>query len=469
MKRSIRETVIRKWDRVTEKETEFMKKKIFFRKSLTAILLAFGITLTGCGSSGGSGSSSNTAEKPQYSTNITNLSENVEKISIPDTSMTLNHGQALSRSGIILLQKMMEQDGDKNGNYVISPISIQMALGMTASGSDKGSKTQKELMEVLMPGTNEEPSALNNEMASFAKRMQDSEDAEWHVANSVWVNNNGRVKLRDSFVKDTTNYYAAELYSAPFDASTVEAINQWVKKNTKERIPEIIKEISPEARIALVNALSFDGEWAEQYEEADIAENQTFHNADGTEAKTTMLCGTEGRAIKLAGGLGFIKPYRGYQYSFVGILPPEGMSTEEYLKKIASDTTGFSDAYLNADSSRDVIVKMPEFKTEYGKEMNDVLKALGVTEAYTDDAKFDAMVTDDSMPVKIGTVIHKSMIEVDRHGTKAAAATIVMMDEMGAVMMEEPYMVTLDRPFIYAVVDNETGVPVFLGAQNSME
>ena len=202
-----------------------------------------------------------------------------------------------------MLQKVVELSKDKNGNYLISPISLQMALGMTATGSDKGSTTQKELMNVLLPGTGKDPSSLNKQMATFAKRMKNSKDVQWNVANSVWVNNNGEVKLRDSYVKNTTNYYAAELYAAPFDDSTVKAINDWVSKNTKKRIPKILNEISDDARIALVNALAFDAAWATPYDKSQEMKNQTFTNSDGTKSKVTMLTSGEQKAIKLAGGL----------------------------------------------------------------------------------------------------------------------------------------------------------------------
>ena len=70
--------------------------------------------------------------------------------------------------------------------------------------------------------------------------------------------------------------------------------------------------------------------------------------------------------------------------------------------------------------------------------------------------------------VWIGKILHKTHIEVDRKGTKAAAVTAVEMDlAMAALPMEEHY-ITLDRPFVYAIVENETGYPMFLGTQNSM-
>ena len=441
-----------------------------------ALTLTLGFLLAGCGNNqeGTTGTQSNNTtvvkpDKPAYSAGVTNLSADVTKIDVPATDMAATHGNALSRSGVLILQKLMEQDNDGNANYLVSPISMQMALGMTATGATAGSDTEKAMMSVLLPGTTDNAAALNREMATVADRMLNAEGVSWNVANSIWVNNSGEVKLRDSFVSDATNYYAAELYSAPFDQSTLDAINGWVKENTRDRIPTIIERLPKDALIALVNAMAFDGEWENEYDEDHILEKMKFTNADGTDSEVTLLGSTEHRAIHLAGGLGFIRDYKGGQYSFVGILPPEGVTTEKYLSDILSGKEDFAEQFLNAEDKK-VYVCIPEFKTEFGKTMDDTLKALGMEIAYSDFAEFGAMVTDESAPLKIGTVTHKTMIEVDRKGTKAAAATSVIMTKANAIAEpEESYTVTLDRPFVYAIVDNATGVPVFLGAQNSMK
>ena len=441
-----------------------------------ALTLSLGFVLSGCGkeqenTSGtqGNGTTVVTPDKPTYGAGVTNLSADVTRIDVPAADMEAAHGNALSRSGVLILQKVMEQEKNGNANYLISPISMQMALGMTATGATAGSDTEKGMMSVLLPGTAENAAALNKEMATFANRMLKAEDVSWNVANSIWVKNSGELKLRDTFISDATNYYTAELYAAPFDSSTLDAINGWVKENTRDRIPTILERLPKDAMMALVNALAFDGEWEEEYDAEDIREKITFTNADGTQSEVTMLRSKEQRAIHLAGGLGFIRNYKGGQYSFVGILPPEGVTTEKYLSDILSGKESFAEQFLNAESKK-VYVSIPEFKTEYGKTMDDVLKSLGMEKAYTDFAEFGAMVTEDSQPLKIGTVIHKTMIEVDRKGTKAAASTAVIMTKATAVMEpEETYTVNLNRPFVYAIVDNATGVPVFLGAQNSME
>ena len=137
------------------------------------------------------------------------------------------------------------------------------------------------------------------------------------------------------------------------------------------------------------------------------------------------------------------------------------------MAKILSEKTSFASQFLSADSAK-AQVSMPEFKAEYGLTMNDVLKKMGMEKAFSDTAEFNDMITDDSAPVKIGLVNHRAMIEVDRSGTKAAASTIVGMDKMTAAPSES-FVVCLDRPFVYAIVDLESGVPVFLGVQNSMK
>jgi len=440
------------------------------KRHAVALGVAMALALTGCGSSsdgstsGGSGTV--TPDRVQTDAGIVNLSEQVTRVELPETSMAGEHGTALSRSGFLLLNKLVET-GDANANYLISPISLQTALGMTVTGADAGTDTEKELMAVLMPGVDGKPDTLNAEMATVAKRMQTAEGVSWNVANSIWVRNNIGVTLRDSYISDVTSAYAAELFSAPFDQSTLDALNAWVNKNTKERIPTILDKLDQNAAMVLINALAFDGAWDEPYQDSQISDG-TFTNADGSTSKVTMLGSHEDQAILLDGGVGLIRPYKDNEYSFVAILPPEGMSANEYLSKVVSDGDSFSEAFLNASWSRGVNAAIPEFKVEYGVTMDDTLKALGVKEAYSDSAHFRAMLTDDSKEVKIGTVAHKTMIQVDRTGTAAAAATAVEMRTKGAVMTEPPYQVILDRPFVYGIVDNASGIPVFLGVQNTM-
>ena len=197
-----------------------------------------------------------------------------------------------------------------------------------------------------------------------------------------------------------------------------------------------------------------------------------FTNADRSTSNCTMLSSTEDRYFTLGEGTGFIKPYKGGEYSFVGILPEEGVSPEEYIKDLVKNNEDFSKAVREAEYG-EVYVTMPEFTTDYGNEgMVDVYKNMGMNLPFDQDkADLKGIFTNDSnSKVWIDKIIHKTHIEVDREGTRAAAVTAVEVDTCAAVMpVAEPVVITLDRPFVYAIVDNETGIPVFLGCMNNMQ
>lgn len=445
-------------------------KRRFLRAA--ALILTAGLLLTGCGSiESASGSEQETAEHVEEAVkpNAVDLAAGVQQKKLQNTIMQDTHRKALSASGVKLLQKTMELEGKPNENYLISPVSLQMALGMLATGAEEGSRTEKELMELLLPGENVQPGELNQEMASLAGRMKSSRGADWNVANSVWVNRDGHVKLTENYISDVVSYYGAELYEAPFNSETVGEINGWVNRNTRERIPEILGELNPETAVILVNAMAFDGIWSTPVPESHVKKQADFTNADGSKSKVNMLQCEEEAYIRLAGGQGFLKWYEGGAYAFLGLLPPEGMATGDYLEKISSDKTSLAEAIRDRDSNVIVEAQFPEFKTEYGANMNENLQALGVKRSFTMEAEFGRMITEDSERIAVDQVVHKAMIEVDREGTKAAAATEIAVTE--AALSEEPsrVQIILDRPFIYGIIDMTTGVPVFLGAQNTMK
>ena len=433
-----------------------------------AMTLTLGLLLTGCGESGKTTEKGQSSEPATVMANTVNLAEGVTHKELTSVNMQDPHRKALSEGAVKLLQKTMEIEGNPNANYLISPFSLQMAFGMLTTGADEGSETEKELMELLLPGENAAVQELNEEMATLSGRMRNASGVEWNVADSVWVKKDGNVKLRESYISDVVNYYQAELYAAPFDESTVKEINAWVKDNTKERIPEILNQLDPQTALVLVNALAFDGTWAKPFEDYQVKNNKDFTNADGTKSKVTMLYDEENGYVQIAGGKGFLKWYSDGNYAFLGLLPPEGMTTEDYLKKILADDGNLADSIRNADYDQTLEVVFPEFKTEYGANMNEILQALGVKKAYSPDAEFGKMITEDSERIAVDQVIHKAMIEVDRSGTKAAAATAIAATE-AAIISTDSIRIDLDRPFIYGIIDTTTGVPIFLGAQNTME
>lgn len=447
-----------------------MMKKKFLQMSaiLTAVLTLTACNLTGTGNNNNNTNPSGPVNNGEISTQTVNLCEgkggNEVQIVVPGDTET----KALSSASVKLLSELMK--GNKEGNVLISPASIDFALGMTENGA--ANNTLKQMEQTVNGGIGYEQ--MNGIMAYSSEKMENNTDVNWNVANSVWFRDNGMWDMNDDFLNNVVDYYHSEIYKAPFDTQTLNDINNWVKKETHEMIPEILSDIPDDAQMYLINAIAFEGEWAEKYEEEAIREGMDFTNIDNSISEVNMLCSSENRYFKLAGGQGFVKPYEGYEYSFVGILPEEGQTPAEYLDKLAASGEDFSEAVRNA-AYKDVYVRIPEFDLDYDIELSDAYAAMGMDEPFDPEkADFTKMMSpafEGDFAIWIGRIIHKTHIEVDRKGTKAAAATAVEMDVAGCAPMDEQeiYYVYLDRPFVYAIVDNETGLPIFIGCQNTMQ
>ena len=373
---------------------------------------------------------------------------------------------ALSNASVNVFYETIES-GENGENVLISPASLAFAMAITENGAN--GETLEQMEKYVNGGISiEDMNALLN-YTSY--KLNNAEEVEWGVANSLWFNDNGDCEIENEFLKKAIEYYDAEVYKKAFDASTANEINKWVYNKTNKMIDEVIRDFSPDAMLFIVNAIAFEGEWAEEYEKNQVLENREFTNADRSTTNCTMLSSTEDRYFTLGEGTGFIKPYKGGEYSFVGILPEEGVSPEEYIKDLVKNNEDFSKAVREAEYG-DVYVTMPEFTTDYGNEgMVDVYKKMGMDLPF-DPGKADlkGIFTNDSdSDVWIGKIIHKTHIEVDRQGTRAAAVTVVEVDKCMAVApAADPVIINLDRPFVYAVVDNATGLPIFLGCVNSL-
>ena len=368
--------------------------------------------------------------------------------SIQDVDSTA--ADAAAEFGLKILRASMGE----GGNVLVSPLSVLSALTMTANGAQGDTLAQMEKALGLPVGQ------LNEYLSAYGRNLPSGEKYLFHQANSLWLKE-GAVEVEKDFLQKNADYFGAGVFREPFDSATVEKVNGWVKEHTHGMIPQMLGELSPQAVMILVNALAFEGEWAHIYEEQDIREG-SFTLADGSAKSVDMMFSSEYGHIKDGEAVGFLKYYTDAKYVFAALLPGEGQSLADY----AATLTGQRLRQLLAEpEEREVWANLPKFETEYSVSLSDTLRALGMTDAFDPDkADFSAMgQAADGWPLYIGDVLHKTYISVFEQGTKAGAATAVVM-EAGAAMTDEPARVILDRPFLYMIVDTETCTPVFLGA-----
>ena len=283
-----------------------------------------------------------------------------------------------------------------------------------------------------------------------------------NIANSVWFKDDeSAISVEKDFLKKNADYYSASIYKSPFDENTLKDINNWANYNTDGMIDGILSEVPSNAVMYLINAICFDAEWSSPYDsEHDVSEG-TFYGLSGA-SSVEMMHSNEHRFVSDENARGFIKYYKD-GYSFMAILPNEGMSLSDYIDTLEGDD--LVKLYKSSESLT-VNATLPKFKYDYSVTLNDTLKAMGMNEAF--HGGFSRMGRSAWGDFKISSVMQKTFIEVDTNGTRAAAVTAVEACPTSAEP-ERVETVRLDRPFLYAIVDNATGLPVFIGTVNDIK
>ena len=356
----------------------------------------------------------------------------------------------LRETDLIESKECGENEAPKN--LMISPLSVSLALGMATNGA-KG-ETLAEMEKLL--GGDLGIDNLNAYYADYVKNLPSQEGAEMHIANSIWARDNAaRLIVPDAFLRTTKSYYNADFYKAPFDETTVEDINGWVNDNTKGMIPKLIDRIEYNQIMYLINAVAFDGAWEWPLLDEQVREGK-FTLADGTDVTADMMHDELGVYLDDGRATGFMKDYKGGKYSFAAVLPNEGTTVADYIKDMNADSLK---KLLDSASYETVYTTLPKFNFDYGTSLVPALQNMGMNIAFTDEADMTGM---NEIPgTRISNVIHKTYIQVDEKGTKAAAVTAISAAD--GVMPEEPKHVNLNRPFLFMIVDNENKLPVFIG------
>ncbi len=437
---------------------KIQKKQI----GLCALIIGVSAVFCGCGKK----DVKQDVKEPEYSgVEAVSLTADVEAEQVeekePDEKFILS-----AADFSIELFKNSVNDAVRNGqNVLISPESVLTALAMTANGA--AGDTLADMEQVLSGNSGISIDELNQYMPGYNANLTESEDVTFHIANSIWIRDSDIINVNQDFLQTDKNYYDADAFTRPFDISTVDEINGWVNDNTNGMIDMLLEEISPNTVMYLINAVAFEGEWEAVYEDYQIHEAGEFTNASGTKETVTMLDSTENVYIEDKHATGFVKPYNGGQYAFMAILPEENIALSDYIEQM--NGSDFISMYNNR-SYEEVIVKLPEFTYEYEEELSDTLIGMGMGSAFEKNADFSRMAETDTGMLFIGKILHKTFIEVDREGTRAAAVTSIEMNGDSVSIDEEPpKTVFLDRPFVYAIIDTDTGLPVFIGAVNSVE
>ena len=337
---------------------------------------------------------------------------------------------------------------------LVSPLSVLTALALVQNGAEGETLAQ---LEQALGGLDRD--ILNEYMRAYCDFLIESDELK--IANSVWTDSSAEAK--QAFLQKAVNSYSAQIFSAPLSSKkTVSSINSWVKNNTDGMIPKIIDKPNPNTVMMLINAIAFDAKWENPYTSNDI-EKLEFTSYSGKAKKAEFMCSTESIYLKDSDAVGFMKPYKGGRFTFAALLPNEDVNIDDYVASLSGEK--LMKILSSAQRDTEIDVKMPKFKSEYSTELIDTLKKMGVNDAFEPGVADFSSLMENLDGAYISTVLHKTFIEVDEEGTRAAAATLVGVDEMCLLTLTPVY---LTRPFVYMIVDTETNLPLFIGVQTEI-
>jgi len=351
----------------------------------------------------------------------------------------------------------------QDGNLILSPFSMSLALAMTYAGA-RG-ETESQMAKALhfdLPQGGLHPAfnALDQDLATRGEAKSDSgAPLQLDIANAVWAEQT--YPFLQDYLDLIASNYGAGIRLADFVnqyASIRKEINDWVYDQTQKKIKDLIPDgaLNTDTRMVLVNAIYFKADWLSQFDANDTSD-APFHLLDGTDVTVKMM--NQDMSAPYYAGQGYQAvelPYAG-DTAAMDIFVPDAGNFDVFESTLNSDV--FNTTLSNMQPTF-MMLSLPKFTFESQFGLSDTLKSMGMTDAFDSDlADFSGMTAKNDL--FISDVIHKAFIAVDEKGTEAAAATAVIMEVASAIMSD--VNLTIDRPFIFIIRGKPSGQILFIG------
>ncbi len=355
---------------------------------------------------------------------------------------------ANNKFGFQLFSEIQKSQSDEN--VFISPISIAIALSMTYNGA--AGKTQEAIAKTLnFQGMSlEEINQANQDLGILLNSL--NPEIKLNIANSIWTRKG--ISFSPSFLRINKEFYQSKVREIDFtNPQNKKIINNWVKDKTQGKIDKIIDKLNPSSVMMLLNAIYFKADWEQPFSE-DSTKEMPFYLANGYQKQHPIMFqlseylyyeDQDFRAVSL--------PYKKGRVSMYVFLPNPGVGLEKFHQVLNQKNW---ENWMEQFFLEKINLGLPKFKTEYEVTLNDVLKSLGMEIAFNSSADFSKMLPNSS-GLYIDEVKHKTFVEVNEQGTEAAAITSVT-----GVRSLPPEML-VNRPFFFAIRDDESGTILFMG------
>jgi len=346
-----------------------------------------------------------------------------------------------------------------NDNLIFSPYSIGQAFSMVYAGArgETASQIRETLNYLPQEGQHAAFNALDRQFASLGNEQtqEGGKPFTLRIANAVWGQQG--FAFQQAYLETLAQHYDAGLHTADFatqPAAVADEINHWVAEQTEDRIKDIVgpEQITPDTRLVLANAIYFNAAWTMPFSAGETKDGP-FTTLAGDEVTVPLMHGSVRAPYTQGDGYQAVQlPYASSSVDMLVILPHAEWfaDVEQQLNAVfINDLRERGEAY-------DVTLMMPRWEFDSKLDLKEVLAGMGMEQPFGGEADFSG-ISDGGL--FIADAVHRGTITVDEEGTEAAAATVVGMATSAYPVAE----MALNRPFIFAIVERDTGTILFVG------
>jgi serpin B len=362
--------------------------------------------------------------------------------------------RAVNEFALELTVQLGRQDAGQN--VFLSPANVAIALAMTANGA-RG-ETLQSMLSALNLNTLDLETVNSNFAALQALLVRDEPGATIAIANALWAR--AGVAFNADFLQRTQGFYDARIEALDFDQPDApKTINEWVRRQTNDKIPAIVERIPEEIILLLMSAIYFNGKWETPFN-PEFTQDRPFYLLNGTTKELpTMYRSDDFEYLKGDGFQAVRLPYAGGGVRMVIILPDADRTLAQLTDQLSIENW---ESWREQFSVKEGQLYLPRFTTRYDAQLNEALKAMGMATAF-DGGRADFSGMRPIPPnVFISQVRHVAYVDVNEAGTEAAAVTSVEMGITSA-MPTETVLMHVDRPFFFAIEETSTGSILFTG------
>lgn len=346
---------------------------------------------------------------------------------------------AIQKMGLQLLQNL--ETTPERPNIIISPFSISLALSHLALGA------VNETEELLMHHLHDKNLTCYHESMHSILKLLNSDDVT--IATRIFLRKGFQVK--QDFIDKSQRLYESE----PAVLETLQQLNTWVEKATKGKMTNFLSDIPPNFIVMLINAVHFKGKWKARFDPR-LTSRGFFYLDDKHVVDVTMMENAKHPLSLFIDGELEAQVARFPFQNDISLLVVMPLSGQVNVSSLVAKLN-ISRLYDHLPKERDVQVKVPKFKLEYEQELKDVFTKLGLGDMFSSPNLADMA----DGPLLVSSVQHKSNIELHEDGAEAAAATTVIISRASSPVFH------LNHPFLFALMDDKTQVPIFMGIINN--